>query len=62
MIYALSQEMLAQSRSIFARLDEPVLVRFVDIVGLRFDAFCRKELKMAIPIKRPDRFLETCWA
>jgi hypothetical protein len=48
-IYNRSKELLRQSRSIFTRLNDPCLVRFVDLVELRFDSFCRNKLKMANP-------------
>lgn len=49
--YHRSQEMLSQSRSIFARLNDPCLVQFVNLVELRYDSFCRKKLKMDSPVR-----------
>ena len=44
--YTRSKEMIAQARSILARLDETLLVRLVDVTELRVDAFFRKQLKL----------------
>lgn len=45
--YNCSKDMIAQARSILARLDDSLLVRLVDVTELRVDAYFRKELKMA---------------
>ncbi len=45
--YATGKEMIAQSRSILARLNDPYLVRLVDVTEARLDSFFQKELKMA---------------
>jgi len=45
--YACSKEMIAQSRSILARLNDSLLVRLVDVTEARLDSFFRKELKLA---------------
>ena len=45
--YTRSKEMIAQARSILARLDDSMLVRLVDVTELRVDAFFRKELNLA---------------
>lgn len=45
--YARSKEMIVQSRSILARLNDSLLVRLVDVTEARLDSFFRKELKMA---------------
>jgi hypothetical protein len=42
--YHLCQEMLTEARFILASLDEPFLVRLVDVTGLRLDTYFRKEL------------------
>lgn len=44
--YTCSKEMIAEARSILKRLDDPYLVRLVDVTELRLDTFFRKELKM----------------
>jgi len=44
--YACSKEMIAQSRSILARLNDSLLVRLVNVTEARLDSFFRKELKM----------------
>ncbi len=44
--YATSKEMIAQSRSILARLKDPYLVRLVDVTEARLDSFFRKKLRM----------------
>jgi hypothetical protein len=44
--YACSKEMITQSRSILKRLNDPYLVRLVDVTEARLDSFFRKELKM----------------
>jgi hypothetical protein len=43
--YQVSKEMLDESRSILARLNDPFLVRLVDVTELRLDSYFRKELK-----------------
>jgi hypothetical protein len=58
-IYNRSEELLRQSRSIFTWLNDPCLIRLVDLVELRFDSFCRKKLKMTSPngvIRYPLQF------
>jgi hypothetical protein len=44
--YTCSKEMIAQSRAILKRLDDPYLVRLVDVTEARLDSFFQKELKM----------------
>lgn len=44
--YLCSKEMIAQARSILARLDDSLLVRLVDVTEARLDAFFRKEMKL----------------
>jgi hypothetical protein len=44
--YQASKNMIAESHSILARLEDPFLVRLVDITDLRLDSYFRKELKM----------------
>lgn len=44
--YSLSKEMIAQSRSILARLDDSILIRLVDVTETRLDSFFRDKLKM----------------
>lgn len=46
--YARSKEMIAQARSIVARLDDSLLVRLVDVTELRLDSYFRKQLKMGL--------------
>lgn len=46
--YERSKEMIARSRAILARLEDPFLVRLVDVTDLRLDAFFRKELKLSV--------------
>jgi len=45
--YTTSKEMIANSRAILARLNDPYLVRLVDVTELRLDSFFKKELKMS---------------
>ena len=45
--YTCSKEMIAQSRAILRSLNDPCLVRLVDVTEARLDSFFRKELKMA---------------
>jgi hypothetical protein len=45
--YTCSKEMITQARSILARLNDPYLVRLVDVTEARLDSFFRKQLKMA---------------
>jgi hypothetical protein len=42
----LGKDMIAQSRSILAKLNDEILVRLVDVTESRLDSFFRKELKM----------------
>ncbi len=42
--YQCSKEMIAQARSILARLQDPHLARLVDVTELRLDTYFRKEL------------------
>lgn len=44
--YAASKNMIAQSRSILAQLNDPCLIRLVDVTEGRLDSFFRKNLKM----------------
>jgi hypothetical protein len=44
--YTTSKEMIAQSRSILTRLNDPYLVRLVDVTEMRLDAFFRKEFNV----------------
>jgi hypothetical protein len=44
--YTCSKEMINQARSILNRLNNPYLVRLVDVTELRLDSFFRKDLKM----------------
>jgi len=44
--YACSKEMIAQSRSILKRPNDPYLVRLVDVTETRLDSFFRKELNV----------------
>jgi len=44
--YAVSKEMISQSRAILERLEDEYLVRFVDVTELRLENYFRKELKM----------------
>lgn len=44
--YMCSKEMIAQSRAILERLNDPYLVRLVDVTEARLDSFFHKELKM----------------
>jgi hypothetical protein len=45
--YAVSKEMINQSRAILERLEDEYLVRFVDVTELRLESYFRKDLKMA---------------
>lgn len=45
--YTRSKELIAQARSILARLDETLLVRLVDVTELRVETYFHKNLKMA---------------
>jgi hypothetical protein len=45
--YLCSKEMIAQARSILARLGDGFLPRLVDVTELRLENYFRKELKMA---------------
>lgn len=45
--YAVSKEMIAQSRLILDRLNDRLLVRLVDITELRLDNYFHRDLKMA---------------
>jgi hypothetical protein len=42
--YLCSKEMIAQARSILARLQDPYLLRLVDVTELRLDQYFRKDL------------------
>lgn len=44
-----AQEMIDQSRSILARLDDPCLGRLVDVTAARLDSFYRKDMKVGGP-------------
>ncbi len=44
--YRCSKEMIDQSRNILDRLNDPYLVRLVDVTEARLDGYFRKELKM----------------
>ncbi len=44
--YDRCKEMIDQSRAILSRLEDPFLVRFVDVTELRLDAYFRKSLKL----------------
>lgn len=44
--YTCSKEMIAQSRSILERLNDPCLVRLVDVTEARLDSFFQKEMKV----------------
>ncbi len=44
--YAICKDMLAQSRCVLKRLNDPFLVRLVDVTDLRLDSYFRKELKL----------------
>ena len=39
------KEMIVRSRSLLAELEDPFLVRLVDVTDLRLDSYFRKELK-----------------
>lgn len=45
--YDCSKQMVAESRVILKQLDDPYLVRLVDVTELRLDSYFRKELKLA---------------
>ena len=44
--YAVSKEMIAQSRLILDRLNDRLLIRLVDITELRLDNYFHRDLKM----------------
>jgi hypothetical protein len=44
--YTCSKEMIAQARSILKRLDDPYLVRLVDVTEARLDTFFQKDMKI----------------
>lgn len=44
--YTCSKDMIAQSRAILERLNDPYLVRLVDVTEARLDSFFQKEMKM----------------
>ena len=44
--YATSKEMIANSRAILEKLNDPYLVRLVDVTEARLDSFFKKDLKM----------------
>lgn len=48
-IYRRGKELIDWSRSIFEAVNDQCLARFVDIIGLRLDSYCRKKLKLEIP-------------
>ena len=43
--YASSKDMIEEARSILIRLNDPILMRLVDVTDLRLDTYFRKELK-----------------
>jgi hypothetical protein len=43
-IYHRCKDLLSRSRSIFKRVNDHLLVRFVDMVELRLNSYCRKKL------------------
>jgi hypothetical protein len=43
--YNRSKEMIARSRALLMELQDPFLVRLVDVTDLRLDSYFRKELK-----------------
>lgn len=45
--YDCSKEMIIEARTILKRLNDPYLVRLVDVTEARLDSFFRKDLKMA---------------
>jgi len=45
--YLCSKDMIAQARSILARLDDRFLTRRIDVTELRLDNYFRKELKVS---------------
>ena len=44
--YACSKDMIAQARSILKRLNDPYLVRLVDVTEARLDSFFQKDMKI----------------
>jgi len=44
--YTCSKEMITQSRAILKRLDDPYLVRLVDVTEARLDSFFKKEMQI----------------
>jgi hypothetical protein len=44
--YTCSKEMIASSRAILEKLDDPYLVRLVDVTEARLDSFFKKELNL----------------
>lgn len=50
-IYRRGKEQLGWSRSIFEAAGDQCLARFVDIIGLRLESYCRKKLKLEISPK-----------
>jgi hypothetical protein len=44
--YDCSKEMIAEARAILKRLDDPYLVRLVDVTEARLDTFFRKEMQL----------------
>ncbi|MHC1782434.1 MAG: hypothetical protein AB9891_06690 [Anaerolineaceae bacterium] len=44
--FTCSKEMIAQSRAILQRLNDPYLIRLVDVTEARLDSFFKKELKL----------------
>lgn len=43
--YARSKEMIEEARAILLRLNDPILMRLVDVTDMRLDTYFRKELK-----------------
>lgn len=43
--FSRSKEMIAEAREILNRLNDPILIRLVDVTDLRLDTYFRKELK-----------------
>jgi hypothetical protein len=43
--FSRSKEMIAEARAILNRLNDPILMRLVDVTDLRLDTYFRKELK-----------------
>lgn len=45
--YRCSHDMIVLARAILAQLDDPFLLRLVDVTNLRLETYFRKELKLA---------------